>query len=108
MAVMWHGVAMLPRLREWHANGLLPFVMNEANDLNGEQPLHLNPFASTASLVVRSWDPDKKLTGCQVLALMVFSFWVTVGEDPAMCESLYDAWPIAEAVMLCPREEVMA
>jgi len=96
MAVLWYGVEMLPRLRS------LPIVrLNEltyqASQISEQQPLHL---CQEPQFVIPAWDPNKKLTGGQVIALMVFGLWVTCGENEDMAAALANRWPVREAVKL--------
>lgn len=104
-SVMWHGVALLPRLRALNP-AELRLVINQASELNSVNPLFMQPFAGTPQFKVPalpSPEPDTLYSGCQVIAIMVFGLWVSVGEDEELCEGLMRAWPIKEAVALCPR-----
>lgn len=93
-AVMWYGVGMLPRLRElsWEKRQQ---VMLEASEHSYREPLH---FCQQAQFIVPSWG-DKKLSGGQVCALMVFGLWVQMGEREEMCSGLVHDWP--EIRMAC-------
>lgn len=93
---------MLPRLRQmsWDERKALQTQINEPT---GEIPLHLYGELGEAEkkrLVFPLWS-DKPLTGCQTVALMVFSLWCQLGEDARYCGSLWESWPIYEALILC-------
>src|SRR5690349_652955 len=96
MAVMWHGVEMLPKLRSL-AIVRLNEVTYQAARISEQQPLHL---CQEPQFVIRAWEPGKKLTGGQVIALMVFGLWVTCGENEELAAALADKWPVREAVKL--------
>jgi hypothetical protein len=101
MAVMWHGVAMLPRLRSLSADERMR-VMKEAGEWNLREPLWL--LGSNYKCAVPSWSA-KPCSPAQVTALMVFGLWVQVGEDEGMAAMLIKDWPeIRVAIRLCPAE----
>lgn len=102
MSIMWHGVAFLPYLRE------LPFdqlklACTQASDLSGERVLHMNPDASSQEFELSAFPWHKKLSGAQVITVMVFGLWVLCGERGEMCSALVEAWPIRDALFLAPR-----
>lgn len=95
-AVMWHGAAMLPSLRRLPEE-TLDAILQEAGELNLTEPLF---YIHTPQLLVPSYS-QKKLTGGQVTALLVFGLWVKCGESELAFCMLKD-WPeIREAVFLC-------
>lgn len=96
-AVMWHGAAILPRLRamDWKQ---VQAVANQAAEHSLEFPLHM--AGPKDKFKVPLWS-DKELSGAQVIALMVFSLWVLCGEQEEMCSGLVEVWPIKETVFLC-------
>jgi len=94
-AIMWHGAAFLPRLRQ------MPYVLvqkiaEQANQHSLEFPLHLAGPKDKFSVPL--W--QEKLSGAQVIALLVTCLWVLCGEREDMCEGLVKAWPIREIVTL--------
>lgn len=108
---MWYGVALLPRLRALNP-AELRLVLNQASELNSVNPLFLQPFAGTPQFKVPALPSPQPehgrsgatlYSGCQVIAIMVFGLWVSLGEDEELCSGLMRAWPIKEAVALCPR-----
>lgn len=101
---MLHGVASLRRLREM-PYATVQQIGREANQLNMECPLFLPEYAGKAQFLVPSYSPEK-LSGAQVLAVMVFSLWVMCGESEDNAAPLVRAWPIREAVMLAGKKEV--
>lgn len=100
-AVMWFGVGMLPLLRRMPLERVQK-IANEASDISVMTPLHL--MGPDKQFVVPSWN-DEKLSGCQVITLMVFGLWVMCGEDKEAARPLYEKWPIAEAVLLANARE---
>lgn len=97
-AVMFHGAAMLPRLRTMPREQVQK-VAQEAGDISLGYPLHM---AGRKTFMVPSWG-EKELSGMQVVALMVFGLWVLCGEREEMCSALVESWPIREAVLLCSK-----
>lgn len=95
-AIMMHGAAVLPRLRTI-SETVLANILSETNTVNMSTPLHL--AGSQPQFIVPSWTTEK-LTGAQVLALMVFSLWVACGEREEQARPLLQAWPIREAVLI--------
>jgi len=82
-AIMWHGAAFLPRLRQ------MPYVLvqkiaEQANQHSLEFPLHLAGPKDKFSVPL--W--QEKLSGAQVIALLVTCLWVLCGEREEMCEGL--------------------
>ena len=96
-AIMWHGAAFLPLLRQmpWEQ---VQKIAEQASQHSLENPLHLMGAAKNFSVPL--WQQEK-MSGAQVLALMVFSLWVLCGEDEQKAEPLVRAWPIKETVLLC-------
>lgn len=87
-AVFWHGVDLLPQLREMPPEERKQ-VLKEANELNLSNPLfyYRTPHFSLPSL------PGRKLSGGQVAALLVFGLWVECGERDEICSTLLKEWP---------------
>lgn len=101
MAVMWHGVAFLPHLRAMKFEALRA-VCNVASDLSGQRVLHMQPDVSSREFEIEGFPWHNKLSGAQVIAVMVYGLWVLCGEREEMCSSLVEAWPIREALILSP------
>ncbi len=102
VAVMWFGAGMLPRLRTISREQLQQ-VAEQAGEISLGYPLHMAGPAK--QFLVPQWDATNKLSGCQVVALMVFGLWVLCNEDKEIAGGLYDSWPIAEAVLLAGAKE---
>lgn len=98
-AVMWHMASMLPRLREMKYQEVQAVAV-QADKHNLEFPLHM--AGPKDRFGVPLWS-ENKLSGAQVMALIVSSLWVLCGEDEQKAEPLVRAWPIKEAVMLCTK-----
>lgn len=100
LAIFWYGISMLPRLRKMtHAERAA--VLREVGDHNLAEPLHLihRPF-----FVIPSWS-DRKLTGGQVTAPMIYGLWVHLGEDEGMASGLINDWPeIKDACAMATKE----
>ena len=93
-AVMMHGAAMLPRLREMKMTERMN-VMKEAQEITLQNPVWMDSSVDIKKLQthnVPSWS-DKSITAAQVVALMVFGLWVTVGEREEMARGLLADWP---------------
>jgi hypothetical protein len=88
MAVMYHGVAMLPKLRRMSAKELM-IVMHEAEEHSAHAPLHL--CDGEKRFTVNSWS-DSPLSGAQVIALLVYGLWVSVGENEELASGLLSDW----------------
>jgi hypothetical protein len=88
-AVMFHGVAMLRRLRELSAEERMS-VMQEASAISLQDAIWLD-FTSR-KFIVSKWD-SKPITAAQVTALIVFGIWVQVGEDETVAAGLLPDWP---------------
>lgn len=106
--IMWHGVSMLPALRAM-SDESLESLIREAAEKNLIEPLHL---AATPQFVLPT-NGDKKLTGGEVIAIMIFGSWVLHGErhsqaiglkgtpDESLCGGLVHNWPeIRDALMI--------
>ena len=102
---MFHGAAMLPRLRSLPFNTLKK-IGDELTQHNCDNPLWMQPYASDKRFNAPSWG-EEKLSGCQVIALMVFALWVAVGEKEDMASSLCETWPIREAVIMAGTREAV-
>lgn len=94
-AILCYGMAFLPKLRE------LTFerrrsLLNEVQAICGEHPLHMLP---KPKFVLENWSKDK-LSGAQVLTLMILGIWLHMGERKDLCGALIDTWPILEIVKL--------
>lgn len=101
-AIMWHGVAFLPRLRAMPFEQLR-LACTQASDLSGERVLHMRPDAASQEFELLAFPWHRKLSGAQVIAVMVFGLWVLCGEREEMCSGLVEAWPIRDALFLAPR-----
>lgn len=97
-SVMFHGAAMLPRLRGLSFDQLRT-IADEAGVPCCEFPLWMQPYASEKRFLIPAWG-ESKLSGCQLVALIVFTLWVMVGEREDMASSLCETWPIKEAVAM--------
>ncbi len=102
MAVMWHGVAFLPALRALPYDQLKQ-ACDQASALSGERVLHMQPDASSQEFELAAFPWKTKLSGAQVIAVMVFGLWVSMGEREGMCSALVEAWPIRDALILAPK-----
>jgi hypothetical protein len=101
MAILWHGIDALPRLRRMSPAERMA-VMQEARALSEREPLWLHP---ERDLVVKSWG-ERKHTGGYVTALLVFGLWVHVGEREEVAGFLVEEWPeLKVASMLCSKIE---
>lgn len=99
MAVLYYGAGFLPKLRQL-TREQVQAVAQEAGDENNKCPLWLH---NKPQFALPSWDAKKKLTGCEVIALMVFSIWVLCGESFELAGPIVAAWPIREALALAPK-----
>lgn len=106
--VMWHGVAMLPALREL-SDETLDQLLHEANEINLIEPLNL----VAEKRFTLPTNGKEKLTGGEVTAIMIFGLWVRWGEnesrriglkgtpDESLAGALVHNWPeIAHALMI--------
>lgn len=99
MAVMWYGAGFLPKLRVLPIDDLEK-VLKEAGDCSMRSPLHL---MHKPEFSVPSWS-EEKLTGGQVIALMVFGLFVRLGEREKLAGPLMNSWPeIRQALVLAPK-----
>jgi len=105
MAVLWHGVAFLPALRALPREQLQA-ACDQASALSGEHVLHMRPDASTQQFELTAFPWKNKLSGAQIIAVLVFGLFVLCGEREEMCSGLVEAWPIREALILAPRSIV--
>lgn len=98
IAVMWYGVGMLPMLRKASREQLI-CIMKEADKHNMAEPLWMCP---KPQFMVPCWS-EQPLTGCQVIALMVFGLWVSCEESEELASGLMNYWGdyIKTAVTLC-------
>ena len=97
---MWHGIAMLPRLRALSGRELLA-LMRQVDVHLDQSPVWLTGEKRYPML------GDKQgLTGAQLTAVMVFGLWVYVGEDERAAGGLMGDWglEIRSALMLAPKE----
>lgn len=100
MAVLWYGAGMLPRLRQMTSDERLK-MLQQADKLNMHEPLHMHP---ARDLEVPLWS-EQKLSGGQVIALIVFGLWVQCGEKEDVAGALLDEWPETRMAMtLCQQE----
>lgn len=93
-AVMMHGVAMLPRLREM-AWAQRMKCMTEAQEITLRTPVWMDATADKKKGMVYkvdSWSPEC-ISGAQVIALMVFGLWVSVGESEENATGILVDWP---------------
>lgn len=92
-AVMMHGVAMLPRLREMTWDQRMK-VMHDAQAITLQNPVWLDVSVDIQKLKkykVSSWSDDA-ISAAQVVALMVFGLWAAVGEREDMAQGLLADW----------------
>ncbi len=101
MAVMWHGVAFLPRLRAL-PRAELHRACTQASDLSGERVLHMAPDAASQEFELPAFPWHRRLSGAQVIAVMVFGLWVLCDEREELCSGLVEAWPVRDAMVLSP------
>lgn len=101
---MWHGAAFLPLLRQMPYDQVQK-IADQANQHSLEFPLHMAGPKDKFSVPL--WQ-EEKMSGAQVLALLVFSLWVLCGEDEQKTEPLLKAWPIRETCLLCQTAPVGA
>lgn len=102
IAVMWYGAGILPRLRAMDREGLQRLT-NKASQLSQECPLHLIHAPEFEILELDS----EKLTGGQVIAVMVFGLYVLCGENDKMAGALLESWPeikMAKALVDGPKK----
>lgn len=93
-SVMLHGVALLPKLREMGWKERMA-VMQAAQELTLEDAVWLDIDESPDKRLkyqVPGWS-DKPISGAQVLALMVFGLWVSIGENEEVAAGLLVDWP---------------
>jgi len=95
-AVMFHGVAMLPRLRSMSDEERMK-VMREAGEITLANPIHVN-ISGVKKHMVPSWG-SKALTAGEVMALIVFGLWVHVGEREDAAIGLLADWPEIKQAM---------
>ena len=102
-AVMMRGVGMLPRLRSMHWVQRMK-VMKEAQEITLRDPVWISDPRKLLAHQVPSWS-DTRISAAQVIALMVFGLWVSVGEREEMAQGLLADWPdIPAYVKLCTEE----
>lgn len=95
-AILFHSAAFLPRLRELPRDQVQK-IAEQADQHSLEFPLHL--AGPKDKFHVPLWQ-EEKLSGAQVMALMVMSLWCLCGEKEENCLGLVEAWPIREATLL--------
>jgi hypothetical protein len=86
-AVMYHGISMLPKLRELTREQTIA-VMREAQEHSIRNPLHL---CADKKFLVKSWG-ENLLSGAQVIALLVYGLWVSVDETEERALGLMSDW----------------
>jgi len=97
IAIMWYGASMLPILRR-KTKEEISSLLKEVQEISGEHPVHL---IREEKFVCPSFSKDKKLSGGQVMALMVFGLYVVLGERDELAGGLIDNWPeIKQAKLL--------
>jgi hypothetical protein len=98
-AVMFHGAAFLPRLRQMKYEDVQK-IAEQANQHSLQFPLYMAGPKDRFSVPL--WQ-EEKMSGAQVLALMVFALYVLCGEDDQKAAPLLRSWPIHEAKLLCTK-----
>jgi hypothetical protein len=89
-AVMFHGVAMIRRLREMTIDERM-HAMQEAEAITLRNPIWLS-ITDKKEHVVPGWNAEP-ITAAQVLAIIVFGMWVQVGENEELAGGLLAVWP---------------
>lgn len=87
--MMYHGAAMVRRLREFSADKRMA-LMQEANELSLVNPLYIT--GPKKQFIVPSWSQEP-LSGAQVIGLIVFGMWVHIGEREDLAIGLLADWP---------------
>ncbi len=95
--ITFYGAAYLPKLRALPRNRVQA-IAEQASQQSDRAPLHQTP---EPIFEVPEWEPDKRLTGGQVLTLLVLSLWVLCSENEQVAAPLVESWPIREILMLC-------
>ncbi len=95
--ITFYGAAYLPRLRGLPRHHVQA-IAKQTSEQSDHAPLYQTP---QPIFHVPAWDPDKKLTGGQVITLLVLSLWVLCGENEQVAAPLVESWPIREIVLLC-------
>jgi len=100
-AIMWHGAAFLTLLRQMPYEQVQK-IAEQASQHSLEFPLHMAGPKDKFSVPL--WR-EEKMSGAQVMALLVTCLWVLCGEKEEMCEGLVRAWPIREIVTLTSKPQ---
>jgi hypothetical protein len=95
--IVFYGAAYLPRLRAMPRHRVQA-IAEQASEQSDHGPLHQTP---EPIFQVSAWDPDNRLTGGQVITLLVLSLWVLCGENEQVAAPVMEAWPIREILLLC-------
>ncbi len=95
--IIFYGAAYLPRLRDLPRHQVKT-IAEQASNESDRAPLHQMP---KPIFHVPAWEPDKKLTGGQVITLLVLCLWVLCGENEQVAAPLVESWPIMEILLLC-------
>ncbi|SRR5258707_14519 len=98
--IVFYGAAYLPRLRAMPRDQVRT-IAEQASEQSDQAPLHQS---HEPIFQVPAWEPDKRLTGGQVITLLVLSLWVLCGENEQVAAPLVEAWPIREILVLCDHE----
>lgn len=101
-AVMWHGAAMIPKLRAMSFEERRALLLEFEESGKAESaPLWMQlSQKELEKLTFRNWQAGKQLSGIETIALMVFLLWVQCGENPNVAAPIVATWPIREALIL--------
>ena len=93
-AIMMHGIAMLPRLRSMTHEERMQ-IMKEAQEISLHKPIWMDVSTDSKKLknyLVQSWSKEL-ISAAQVIALIVFGLWVSIGECADLAQGLLADWP---------------
>ena len=96
-AVTWYIAAALPRMRQMTPADIQA-ISEACSTLADADPLHLVPGERYQ---VHGWQSAAKLTGRQVVALLITALWLLCGEDRDKAAPLLSTFPsLADALFL--------
>jgi hypothetical protein len=105
MAVMFHGVALLPKLRALTRDQLHETI-GSASRYMVERPLFCVPHVNTREHVLPHLPAP--MSGAQVVAAAVFGLYVALGENDELAGPLVENWPVREALAIAGPRNVAA
>ncbi len=101
MSLMWYLAAYLPVLRQKPRPEIL-IIAQQCNEFNLREPLHLMPPAKRYE--ISDWQEGEKLTGNQVVALLIGCIWLLAGDSEENGYSLLLSFPFIKDALILARE----